>query len=363
MNKDRYFAQMRQTSEDVFPYIMKYLDQIKDIDIELYSLLMFVTEKRRHKPMVRPFLVRLAYEVCGGENWQRIIPACAAFELLNISSYQSNCAFDNKMNILSKSQKDSQFIASVITREICSEMVMDLRLEFGPEIVEEIERSLNISNKYIYIAQHYDLNLLTVNNYVKYIADELFMKDYIKRCYYGGGVFTSQAAYAGGLLANADKSQLKALYGFGENYGIGLQIMNDLADFIPAGVDEVVNRNYQDQFSDIRNGRLTLGVYKLLKNADIDTKWILGKVLNQKTFSDTDLYEIARIVAETDIANFAESLSGQYGKKTKQCLGVFSNNDARGYLGLMASVCYSNKYLKCFTKIANKGKTKKAVGS
>lgn len=362
MKKDSYFDLMRETSNMVFPYIIKHIDKIKDIDEKLYSNLMFIIEKRKGNPLVRPFLVRLAYEICEGNNWQMIIPACAAFELLNISSYQANSAFDNKLGVLTKQQKDSQFMAAMITRELCSEMLFEMESDFDLKTLRRIDKCLGKSNKYIYIAQHYDLNLLVTNNLNRYCLNEnLFWEDYIKRCEYGSGFFNSQAAYIGGLLADGDPLKLEALCDFGNNYGIGLQIMNDLVDFVPCDTDSIINRSYQDQLSDIQNGRLTLGVYKLLKRAGIRADWISTKIIRQEKFNDTELVQISQYIVNKGIVDFITSVSSEYAKKAKKSLVIFEDSYIKNSLCLMTSICYSNKYLKCFSQIAKQRKTKEAI--
>jgi hypothetical protein len=101
MDKNIYFSHMRETTEKVFPVIIRYAEKIREINYDLYKTVMFFIDKRRQKLLLKPFLLRLSYEICGGNEWEEIIPACAAFELLNISSYQANSSFDNKVGILS----------------------------------------------------------------------------------------------------------------------------------------------------------------------------------------------------------------------------------------------------------------------
>ncbi len=353
MDKNIYFSQMKETSEEVFPYILKHTKKTREINHDLYKVLMFFIGKRNHRPLLKPFLLRLSYEICGGKQWEKIIPVCAVFELLNISSYQANASFDNKLGVLSEEDKNSQFIASMIARELCLEILSESKRDgLEQNLIDIIGECISKSNKFIYIAQHYDLNVLNIRSLNKYLADEkLYMEDYIKRCYYGSGIFNGQCAYVGGLLSGATKGQLEALRNFGENYGTGIQIMNDLADFVPSGTDEIVNKEFQDQFSDLKNGRLTLGFYKILKIKEKKADWILDKITRNEKFKEWELNEITNLLVEEKIVDSVKSLSAEYAKKAKNCLSVFPDSDAKRALCLMTSICYENKYLKALKNL------------
>lgn len=345
---------MKETSEKVFPLILKHVEKLREINPDLYTILMFFIEKRKDKPLLKPFLVRLSYEICGGKDWEKVIPICAVFELLNISSYQANISFDDKCGILSQPEKNSQFIASMITRELCFEILEEARNVLGEEIIYKINQSISRSNKYIYIAQHYDLNVLSIKNLEKYLNNEkLYIDDYIKRCYYGSGIFNGECAYIGGLLVGANQKLLNALRNFGENYGIGLQIMNDLADFVPPGIDGIINRLFQDQFSDIKNGRLTLAFYQILRVKGKEFNWIVRKIEAKEKFSDLEMKKIIYTLMENKIVTFIKSLSARYAKNAKKYLSAFPNNNIKSSLSLMCTICYENKYLKAIKNYVN----------
>jgi len=353
MDKNIYFSYMRETADKVLPVITYYAEQIKDIDPKLHEVLKFYIDKRRGKPLLKPFLLRLSYEICGGKNWEETIPVCAAFELLNISSYQANVSFDNKLGILSLQEKNSQFIASMITRELCMDILLSMLKGRGCESFKSLATLISNSNKYIYIAQHYDLNLLTIKNFNKFIdSEDLFMKTYLERCYYGTGIFNGNCSFAGALLAGATDDQSQALKNFGENYGIGLQIINDLADFVPPGIDDILNRAFQDQFSDLQNGRLTLGVYKILKIGNRNSDWILKKLEKNEKFSIEELDKVTYIFLKENFHLLIRLFASEYATKAAESLSIFADNDTKRLLAMVTSICQENKYLKCFSKIA-----------
>ncbi len=247
MDKSHYFQMMRETSAKAYPLLLHHVDSVKGIDPELHQVMRYVVDRRNKELLLKPFLLRLTYELCGGTAWAKTVPAAAAFELLNISSYQANSSFDNKHAVLSFPEKNSQFIASMVTRELCLECLSGAEGDFDTAVLDELRADLSICNKHIYIAQHYDLNLLTTANLDRYRDEDRFMTEYTSRCFHGSGVFTGRCARAGALLAGASSDECAALQRFGEEFGTGLHFMNDLSDFVPPGVGSVVGRSFQDQ--------------------------------------------------------------------------------------------------------------------
>ena len=137
------------------------------------------------------------------------------------------------MGILSKEEKDSQVIAAMICREMITLLMGLLRHNNVDEkIISCLNDSLSTSNLFIYKAQHYDLNLLSLSNTKQsamYLVDrKKFLHDYNIRCYYGSGIFSSQVAMAGAIAANANDEYCQALKNFGSIYGTALHKINDL---------------------------------------------------------------------------------------------------------------------------------------
>ena len=117
MDRKIYIDYLNETSRMVMPIIMASIEGAVAQTPELEGILSLLTKQRLDKPLLKPTLFRLAYEVCGGKEFERFLPFSAACEMLNISSYQANSSFDKKLGVLSKKDKDSQVIAAMITRE------------------------------------------------------------------------------------------------------------------------------------------------------------------------------------------------------------------------------------------------------
>lgn len=344
MERIEYFRFVKETSQIVAPIIRNYLKPYEEADSELYKNILFFSKIRFSKPLQKPALLRLSYELCGGNKFESIAPIAAAIELLNISSYQANSAFDNKLGILNKAQKDSQFIASMISRELSQKIINDLQF-IDNNITNEIFNSISIINNNVYLAQHFDLNILITDNLEKYLKNEkTYLNDYFKRCYLGSGIFNGQICKIGALLANADNDQKKSLISFGENFGTALQILNDIGDFIPSGFDKKINRDFQDQLSDIKNGRLTLPLYYSLSTSDGLNLLFLKKIIKEQVVNDEDSYKIFEIILNRSFIKYSKRILNNYTKLAKDSVKIFEKNSKKDMMLILLSIIHTNKY-------------------
>lgn len=339
MHKDSYIQFLSETSHKIFPILKMEIDDITSQEVELSDFFSFFYTKREDKLLLKPTLFRLAYEVCGGKEFEKIKPIAAAFEALNISSYQANAAFDNKMGILTQDEKDNQFIASMLSREVATKLVLKNVNTLSFDVINKIIECISVSNHHIYKAQHYDLNLLTGRNYEKYASSEDdFNVDYHNRCYFGSGIFSGQTALAGAIAANANEEKQKALQLFGEIYGTALHRINDLADFFPG--EERSDKLYQDNYCDIRNERLTFPVYKLRMNYKDKYDKIYDLVKENTNVVQT----VNEILADTTLIEDVQKTAREAYNKAKQILTVFEMSDSKKMILALLSILDSNKF-------------------
>ena len=255
----------------------------------------------------------------------------------------TNATFDNKLGILSKKQQDMQFIAAMSTREVAEDCVRLMRNSFDESVLARISECLSVSNKYIYIAQHWDINLLTVANAERFADYEYFLKEYTRRCHFGSGIFSGQCAYAGAMLSGASGEQLEALKSFGEAYGTALHMINDLGDLVPCAGGEGRIRDYQDFFSDLRNGRLTLPLY-LLRRATDDSGSALTWLTKVDSASDQRFRELPALLVQTGTSNVIKALVSTKMQDAIDVLDVFRGSASYGVIRAMSSVVRTNKY-------------------
>ncbi len=343
MDRKEYINYLTETSDMVMPIILDVMSESSLNIPDLDDLLSFLSRMRMNRPLLKPTLFRLSYEACGGKDFEKFLPFAAACELLNISSYQANASFDNKLGVLSKKEKDNQVIAAMISRELASQLASRLkRNDIDSGVINELCICLTISNLYIYKAQHYDLNVLSVSNqpmFEKYISDrDLFLQDYHTRCYYGSGIFSGQVALAGAIAAGADEKYKNSLREFGEIYGTALHKINDLGDFLPG--DERNGKQYQDYFCDFKNERLTLPVYELYtRYQEVYSK--MKCLLNEEEPNYADVHGL---FVSLDVVDTVKKIAkGAYVAAKKSIENIPLSEHKRGLLSML-SVLKSNKY-------------------
>lgn len=263
-SKERHFYRLGETSEAVWSVMEALVNRQYEKDNAEYlrkDMDRFLN-KRLRKLLLRPYLVRLAYELAGGTDWKSILNILAAAELLNISTYQSNICFDQKVNI-NASNCDNQFIASMVSLSLAQIAICEQKWEsdHARSIALETVAKCNLE---VYEGQHIDINRLCLNNYSHI---DSFLPDYIHRCELIGGT-TFMITAIGALAANRDDKLFKLLKSCYRKFGAAAQMINDLADYIPAKNlkdNPKYSRPYTDSYGDLRMGRLTYPTYVLLQ--------------------------------------------------------------------------------------------------
>lgn len=320
MLDNNYFKVMNETSEEVDKIIKPCLYEVIDIARTL-------PDSRLGKPRLRDLLVRLGYEISGGNDWREVVPACASYELLNCSSYVINWIFDEKGGDRGKSETNNLIIGGFQLRELAEQVLSKNGLE-------KIIGSISKINKAIYNGQDLDLNVLRLRNLTHFNSFEDFMNVYRNRCHGLSGEFYGQCLLSGSRISGNENP---ILYEIGEILGSGLQASNDLGDFaLPERSIAVCEKPYKDQLSDLRQEKLTLPIYLLA------TK--LGE-------SDRDLIrkpseEIVGLLHSTESFQQCLNYLKEERKKAKKKLYEnFEKNDVRDLLAATLVTIPSNKFI------------------
>ena len=351
METKEYFQKMRETSQVVDPIIVKSIAYLKNTNKELYEFIINIPAFKKRvekKDKIRPFLLRLSYELVGGKNWEEIAPACAAVELLNISTYIDNAFFDNKNNI-KEGDHVNYVISARILRNIAENILRKIRKE-APEIIVDLLREIDHD---CYIAQFQDLNQISKENNFQDFND--YLKSYLNRCEGLTGRFFENIAKIGAILAKATENQTRDLGIIGRGIGIIDQIVNDVGDFIPPNENTIdFEKVYQDQFNDIKSGKLTLPVYHVLQFGSEDNKKIISRVLGNKKACNGDLDSVAKTLIETGSILYSTKIAKEYAKEARKLLSNFEKSNARDYFKSMSRIYKTNKYMATFRSLSNK---------
>lgn len=356
MIREKYFQKMKETSRIVNPLIIGAIEPLKNVNKDLYDFITNIPAFKKRlekKEKLRPFLLRLAYELVGGKNWKKIAPVCASMELLNISTYIDNTVFDNKNNI-KDNEKTNYIISARIIRDIAEDLLKKSSKRYRDRLLElfiEIDKD-------IYIAQFENINQL--RNYKDFDTFEAYYKKYLHRCEWITGRFMENICKIGAILSNGIEEQIKDLGEIGRNIGIIVQIINDLGDFVPP--EEKVydyEKVYKDQFSDMRYGKLTLPIYYVLEYGNKSDKEKIKKVFGNNKSKNKDMIKVIKVLVDTGAIEYAKDLAIEYTKKTKKLLKEFNKSEARDQLNILSTMSRTNKYLARIKEKFGESKIKK----
>lgn len=353
MNTTFYFNFMRQTTYATEKIIVRELKKLEKTDKPLFDLVSVNIYGRiaTKRPKIRPGLVRLGYEICGGKNWRKILPICAAIEILNVSTYTINRIFDEKGGKWDKNRINNNIIAGIIQREIASDLLKEVYKIASYEDLLKIKILFDEINKITYFGQFKDLNFLRIKS--KTPPFKKFIEDYKQRCYFFGGKFYENCLLIGGILAKGTEQQLSALQKFGKLFGTSLQIVNDIGDFVPPDKKPYKEafKYYQDQYGDLRAGKLTLPIYLMLQNANkIEKKFILRQIGKKQT-NLKDGYKITKLLFTTNAFQECKKLTKEYVNQEKRELKIFEKSVKKDLLSAMTSNVKSSVYWKILKKV------------
>jgi geranylgeranyl pyrophosphate synthase len=347
MDKAVYFNAMREFSSKVWPYILEALNNKASPISQLISpqFHKILNKRQRRGLLMKPFLMKLAADASGYAGEPEVIHRiAAATELLNISSYQCNSALDEKNEVRAPLEKDEQFIAGMLSREALEDLVIGTQgLDAG--IQRQIIHLLSQTNAAIYQGQYLDVVALTRDKWDLKTGKEKFKASYLLRCELLSGIFDQNCAAIGALIAHANQDVVNRLAEFGLNFGIAHQIANDIGDLVYFKPPMASSKDYQDQFSDLRNGRLTFPIYVLeaiCQNKVLEE--IDGSSNGKKALTDQQKANISRLFVRTGAYAESRRLALFFVKKARHSLHHLPDSHAIPALSCMVSVARTNKY-------------------
>ena len=346
MKREIHFLRMKETSNAVSSLIKEAYSDYTVISNNLSISLEIFLNKRtnNNQHLLRPYLVRLGYEIAGGENWKRILPACASVEVFNISTYQSNIAFDDKINILTRLHKNNQFISSMLSLDKSLELLLMCKNILSPNELVEMYNYFHKINSEIYIGQFFDLNEFKNYSFNFNQSIETYTDKYIERCKYLGGSLTSLCLLLGSTLAKGNKHIKETLVEIGYNLGIGGQILNDLSDYVPIDTDFKSLKGYKTCFSDFKSGKITYPLFHLLHNLPEKE---MDLILNIQRFKEIDIVSMQDILnklVKYGSIKSTKSLIWQYYNLIKKNIMQIPKSEFRDFLSLAFSSLLTNKY-------------------
>lgn len=353
MNSDVYFKYMKETSEVVDGAILESINPLKRTNEDLYRLVAYHPKRRKafNTPKIKPNFVRLGYEVCGGRNWKKIVPACVAAELSNISWYIIDSMFDEKGGSWSKQKINNEVLSALVLRQTALKVLDELE-DFPENKTNEIKTVLNEMNYNISLYQFLDTNVLKLENLDEFKNFEDYFKLYEKKCYFVGGRFYEGCLKTGAILADANQEQIDGLSEFGKHFGTAFQIVHEVGDLVPPKEKSYPEefKYYQDQYNSIRHKKLTLPIYLALTQWRNIDKTNFLELINNPEKSEKDFVEITKILASTKVVKYCRHFTKKYVYAAKDSIKDFPESRPKTLLSATTAAIKSNVFWRTLKK-------------
>ena len=125
--------------------------------------------------------------------------------------------------------------------------------------------------------------------------------------------------------------------------GTGLHIGNDLGDFAILQKDGDF-KPYQDQMADLKNGRLTLPIYYVLKYGTKTQKEFFVEMVG-KDITENHRIEILEVLHTSGAYDFCKKLLRKYYTEVKRLIKKLPESKEREILNYVSVIIRNNKYL------------------
>lgn len=137
----------------------------------------------------------------------------------------------------------------------------------------------------------------------------------------------SAATEVGGVIANAPKDQIRAVFDYGDALGVAFQIVDDLLDY--QGQTAATGKNVGDDF---RERKLTLPVIKAISAADAEERAFWKRTIEQGNQTDGDLETALAILKKHDTLEATRQDALAWANKAKNALEILPAHEIRDLL-------------------------------
>ena len=298
-----YFDEMRRVSDKVKPRIIQIVKEISQDYPDLSDDFCFYYAKRvtSRKLLLRPFIFKVflgLFDI----DWEDHLDLAAIIEIVNISTYQSNLAFDNKYGITNQQAKANQYISSVFSKLRVFNRIMELD-SYSEEQKKAFVRIITSAYEKLYYGQYIDINELNFNNLSVLNVNSVFDEVYRKRCGLIGGSLIEMIAELSSLIGGGQNTELHTLLmDFSYHFGLAGQVVNDLGDLTDKG------KSYTDKYYDLYNRKVTFPIREaILETCSLDEDVLVAYVeaegslnrikYNTRCYIDDDVREINKDLA------------------------------------------------------------------
>lgn len=346
MSRNLYFQEMRETSSLVVSSLRDVVARLVEDTPELRHSMDLMVERRTNagRLLLRPYLVRLGFELLSDMDWRDVLKACVGAELLNISTYQANLAFDRKIRSEPTNEANNQFACAMLTYDASIRCFSESCAEIRPEVLPQILSVVHSTNDDIYRGQYLDMNVLSLCRLISDGDIPDYLALYTRRARLIGGSLIACCLRVGALLGGSNQRMQATLQAIGEAVGTGGQITNDVSDFIPPHLLSLNgSAAYRYAYSDLHNGRLTFPLYDLwLKSPE--SRHLLRDIADGRRLIEKDGETVFGLLSRIGTFDRTRRLVHSHYKMARRLIHPLPERRAKRLIGVLSSSLPCNKY-------------------
>ena len=299
---EREFGRHLQSQVTLIPKIGKYIQQSGG--------------KR-----VRPAVLLMAARLCGYQG-ERAVTNAAVVEFIHTATLVHDDIIDDSEYRRGRLAVHSQWGNDITVLLGDFLYIKSMSLALSQDSLEIVRLLCDVTLRMI----EGELYQLTKNGDIAITEDEHF--DIIRRktAYLFAG-----CAQIGGMLGESTSEQQGALRDYGFNLGVAFQLMDDLLDFTgdAAALGKPVG-------GDLREGKVTLPIIRLLADADGATRALIAGVVDERSVTLERWAEITRLLTQSGAIQYANARAREYAHAARQKLSAFPDGPERAALSALA---------------------------
>ena len=257
---------------------------------------------------VRPVLVMLCSKLCGYRG-KKHIPYAAIIEFIHTATLLHDDVVDN-----AKTRRGLSTVNTVWGNEP-SVLVGDYLYSRSFELMSRDGNNEILKTISTVTTALSEGEILEI---VKTADVETTEKDYYEIIGNKTAVLFGAACEIGAILGDRSGKERKALWNFGYNLGIAFQLMDDVLDY--TSYNDVLGKRVG---TDLKEGKLTLPLIYVLKNAGDKDKAYIEKVFARQRITQRDFDRVRSIIEKNGGITYTLEATENHLQQAKKHLDVF----------------------------------------
>lgn len=147
------------------------------------------------------------------------------------------------------------------------------------------------------------------------------------------------AAEVGGVIAQADKTQLSALRAYGRNLGVAFQLVDDALDY--GSNEDSLGKNCGDDF---REGKITLPVILAVRRGPDEARGFWKRVIETPSDNPEDFATARGHLVATHALDETLARARHYGERARDALALFPTTEVKSMLLDLVDFCIRRSY-------------------